>query len=268
MKILKVQFYPWDNKLYEFSSGDYDVKIGDKIVAKTDLGLEVGTVKEIAEPKEVSENDEDMEEIKVISRLATRIDLKKIEEKNQEKEEAKKYCREAVKKNGLPMKIVDVFFTLDGGHIIFTFVADGRVDFRELVKDLTRHFQKSIRMQQIGIRDEAKIIGGIGVCGRELCCRKILKVLVNIRSDLLKLQQLENKASDRLSGVCGRLMCCLAYEQETYKECCHDIPQVGEEIKYGEKSGVVVSRHILKRTVNIKDDEGVVVEVEVDKLKK
>ena len=265
MKIAKVQFYPWDNRTCDFSSGDYDLKIGDKVIAKTELGFEIGTVKDLENPKEITGEEE---EIKTISRLATKEDFKNSKQEEKEKKEAKKYCKEKAKELNLTTKIVDTFFSFDRRHIIFTFIADSRVDFRELVRVLTTNFQKSIRMQQIGIRDEAKVIGGVGVCGRELCCRKVLKVLTNIRSDLVKLQQLENKTSDRLSGACGRLMCCLAYEKNTYKECSKGIPQLGEQIKYDNKKGVVIARHILKRAVRVKDQEGLITEVEIDKLRK
>jgi cell fate regulator YaaT (PSP1 superfamily) len=266
MKIVKVQFYPWENILHEFSSGNYDLKVGDKVIARNELGLEMGKVKSVEEPRDMTGGEN--EQIKKISRKATNTDEEKVEELCEGKKSAKKYCKEIVKNLNLPMKVVDVFFSLDGSHVIFSFIAETRVDFRELVRILTGHFQKTIRMQQIGIRDEAKTVGGVGVCGRELCCRKVLKVLVNIRSDLVKLQQLENKASDRLSGACGRLVCCLAYEQKTYEACSKGIPQVGERVSFEGKTGVVIKRYILKRTVRVKDKEGLIVEVEVDKLKK
>lgn len=265
MQIIKVQFYPWDNQLCEFSSGNYNVKIGDKIIAKSDLGMEMGTVKSA---KEADIDVEELDKIKVISRMASVADFKKAKEKEKNKKEAKKYCKEKIKENNLEMKVIDAHFAFDGSCIIFVFIAAGRVDFRELVKQLTRHFQKSVRMQQIGIRDEAKIMGDLGVCGKELCCRKIIKNFVNVRSDLVKLQQLENKSSDRLSGICGRLMCCLTYEKEAYQECLKGMPEIGATVKYKNKKVKVVARQILKRIISVKDKDGNITKVEIDKAKK
>jgi cell fate regulator YaaT (PSP1 superfamily) len=265
MKIAEIQFYPWDNMLLEYEVTNFDVKVGDKVIAKTDVGTEIGGIRSVRDVDGILSGKEEM---KSIIRMASENDLDKVKEKKEKKKETENYCKDKIEGFGLDMKLVDVHFSLDGSHIIFVFIAPGRVDFRELVKDLTRHFQKSVRMQQIGIRDEAKIVGEIGVCGRGLCCKKVLKSLNNISSDLIKLQQLENKASERLSGICGRLMCCLAYEEGTYKECCKDVPCLGEKVKYDGKAWVVITRHILKRSVNLRDRDGLVVEVEVDKLKK
>ena len=265
MKIAEIQFYPWDNTLLEYEVTNFSLKVGDKIIAKTDIGTEIGLVRSLRGVDGVLMGKEEM---KTIIRKASMDDLEKIKEKKEKKKETKSYCKDKIEELGLGMKLVDVHFSLDGSHIIFIFIAPGRVDFRELVKDLTRTFQKSVRMQQIGIRDEAKIVGEIGVCGRGLCCKKVLKTLNNISSDLIKLQQLENKASERLSGICGRLMCCLAYEEGTYKQCCKDVPFLGDSIKYDGKTWNVVARHILKRSVNLRDRDGLIVEVEVDKLKK
>ena len=258
MKLAKVQFYPWD-KFYIYDITDFNLKPGDKVVAKNDFAIDIGEVKEIYEGGE---------EVKSIIRVANRLDFEKKEKKLKQKEEVLDYCKQEAEKLALPIKLVDVHFSLEGGCLIFVFVAETRIDFRELVKRLARRFQKSIRMQQIGIRDEAKMVGEIGICGRELCCRKVLKALTNIRSDLVKLQQLENKTSERLSGVCGRLMCCLAYEQETYEECAKDMPAIGEKVEYENKEWEVIAQHILKRSVSLKDTEGMIVEVEIDNLKK
>ncbi len=251
--------------LLEYEVTNFDVKVGDKIIAKTDMGSEIGEIRCIRDVDGILQGKEEM---KSIVRKAGQDDIQKVKDKKKKKKETESYCKDKIEELNLDMKLVDVHFSLDGSHIIFVFIAPGRVDFRELVKDLTRHFQKSIRMQQIGIRDEAKIVGEIGVCGRGLCCKKVLKSLNNISSDLIKLQQLENKASERLSGICGRLMCCLSFEENTYKECCKDVPCLGDKIKYDGKVWQVVARHVLKRAVNLRDKEGVVVEVEVDKLKK
>lgn len=265
MKIAEIQFYPWDNTVLEYDVTGYDLRITDNIIAKNEVGTEMGKVLSI---REVEGDFDGNKEIPQIMRKANDDDFETFEEKKEKSKEVKKYAKDLVVKMNLGMKIVDVHFSFDGSHIIFIFVAPGRVDFRDLVKDLTRYFQKSVRMHQIGIRDEAKIIGETGVCGRGLCCKQILKTINNVSSDLIKLQQLENKASERLSGICGRLMCCLAYEENSYKRCCRDIPEVGKKIKYDGKMWTVITRHILKESVSIKGEDGIIIEINVDKIKK
>jgi cell fate regulator YaaT (PSP1 superfamily) len=149
------------------------------------------------------------------------------------------------------MKVVDAHFSFDGGRLIFPFIADGRVDFRQLVKDLTHHFQKSIRLQQIGIRDEAKITGDFGSCGRQLCCKTHLKSLVSITSELAEVQQIAHRGSERLSGQCGRLRCCLAYEGKNYEELASNLPAIGSTIKTPQGKGEVIGWHTLKQTVDV-----------------
>lgn len=264
MRVVDVQIYPWDNELHVFNVGGYSVSSGDSVVVKTDFGLEVGTVVCVR-----SISDDPLSgNIQSILRIANDDDIEKIKNRCDEKESAKKYCQKKVKKLELPMKIIDSHISLEGSHVVFIFIASSRVDFRKLVRELTGYFQKSIRMHQVGIRDEAKIVGDIGTCGRKLCCKGVIKAFINIRSDLIKLQQLENKTSDRLSGMCGRLMCCLSYESDVYKECCRGVPIVGDRVRYDKKNWIVISRHILKRSVSIRDKDGVVVEVSVDKIKK
>ena len=261
---MEVQFAPWD-RIYKFNPGDLELDINDYIVAKTDLSIELGKVlglKEISE-KELGESDT---KLSTVVRKATREDLDKVIEKEKQKEDVLTTCKELVNKYKLPIKLVDVHFSFDGGRITFAFIADGRVDFRELVKELTRHFQKTIRLQQLGIRDEIKFSGDIGSCGRRLCCQGALKELKSITSDLAETQQVAHRGSDRLSGICGRLHCCLAYEGENYKLLEKNLPPIGTKVRTKQGKGKVIGWHTLKQSVDILlEDKETVIEVPIKK---
>jgi cell fate regulator YaaT (PSP1 superfamily) len=263
MKVVEVQFTPW-GRIYDFDAGEAALGVDDFVVVKTELGVEMGKV---VGKKELGEKDlaEAKLEIKPIFRKANTADLAKFKEKDGQKKEALSFCKKLIKKYNLPIKLIDAHFSFDGGRITFAFVADGRVDFRELVKDLTKTFQKSIRLQQLGIRDEAKISGDIGSCGRNLCCQKFKKDLGSITSDLADLQQIAHRGSDRLTGACGRLMCCLAYEQKNYEEAVKKLPAIGTVVRTEHGRGKVVGWHVLKQSVVVKLDEGRVVEVPIKK---
>jgi cell fate regulator YaaT (PSP1 superfamily) len=277
MKVAEVQFVSWD-KIYYFLLNDLDIKKGAKVVVKTELGTELGELVGFAEVNdkefvaEGEENGDDRRVIKPILRVASEDDLSR-EVPLEEKEEAVNYCREMKEKHDLPMKVIDAHFSYDGSRITFAFIADGRVDFRELVKDLTRHFGKTIRLQQIGIRDEARIMGDYGHCGKRLCCKGHLRNLESITSEMAELQQCSHRGSDRISGICGRLMCCLAYEQEGYEENAKKMPPIGTRVNVDGKRGVVVGHHILKEAVDVefggeKGSEKVVMEVSLNRNKK
>jgi len=261
MKVVEIQFTPW-GKSYDFNGEDSALKANDFVIVKTELGTELGKV---ISTREINDNDPTVAEIKPIFRKANSSDLLKIKERGGQKKEALKLCKDLVKKYHLPIKLVDVHFAFDGSRITFAFVADGRVDFRDLVRDLTKAFQKSIRMQQLGIRDEAKVTGDLGGCGRGLCCKKVLKDLGNISSDLASLQQISHRGSDRLAGACGRLMCCLAYEQKNYEELAGKLPAIGTVVKTKNGRGKIVGWHTLKQSVMVQLDEGGVIEVEIKK---
>ncbi|MBU0636655.1 MAG: regulatory iron-sulfur-containing complex subunit RicT [Patescibacteria group bacterium] len=269
MKIVQIQFSPWDKK-YNFDSTNYFLEINDTVIVETEMGLELGVVvgfKEIDKAKL-----EQHPEIKPIIRKASIVDLKKIPDKKQKKKDLE-YCKKVVSKYELLMKLVDVNYSFDGSRLTFAFIADGRIDFRELVKELTRYFNRTIRLQQIGIRDEAKIIGDFGHCGRQLCCKRFLNEFTSITSEMAELQQCTHRGSERISGVCGRLMCCLAYEEEGYKNLCNCLPLINSEVKVENKKGKVVKYHALKQTVDVllyggKEEGGGIVEVEIEKLKK
>ncbi|PIP17430.1 MAG: stage 0 sporulation protein [Parcubacteria group bacterium CG23_combo_of_CG06-09_8_20_14_all_35_9] len=262
MRVVGIQFAPWE-KIYHFDPRKIDLKEGDKVIVKTELGTEMGRVVKMEEmlPEEMDSS----RELKPVLRKATAEDFKKVEEKDKQKGKALTYCKELVKKHKLLMKLTDVHFSFDGGRITFAFIAEGKIDFRDLVKDLMRHFQKSIRLQQLGSRDETKIMGDIGPCGRPLCCRKFLKNLGNIVSDLAKTQQVAHRGAERLSGACGRFMCCLAFEQELYEEYAKNLPPLGSTIKTDQGKGEVVGWHVLKQTVDVKIEEDRIIEIPIDK---
>lgn len=284
MKVAEVQFAKWD-KIYYFSPNDLDLKRGDMIIVDTEAGEEMGVLigfSEIDKSNFVSKNDpEDKDSdqenepkkkvLKSIIRKATKKDLDKIPEEA-EKEKAMDYCSKMIKKRKLEMKLVDSNFSFSGNRITFAFIADGRIDFRELVKDLTSHFNKLIRLTQIGVRDEAKFKGDFGHCGRPLCCKKFIKNFTSISSEMTEVQQVTHRGSERLSGVCGRLMCCLAYEHEGYKELAKKMPDIGKKVNVDGKKGIVVGCHVLKQSVDVefedKKEGKVIVEVDLNRNKK
>ncbi|RMD59153.1 hypothetical protein D6821_01810, partial [Candidatus Parcubacteria bacterium] len=256
-----------------FACNQERINLGDKVVVGQDTTVDIATVIEILESEEFfsspnSQGEEKVspESIPAIIRKATPQDLQTARELNEkDKREATLFkCKKLVSKHNLPMKLVDAHFSLDGAKITFAFIADGRVDFRELLKDLTRHFNAVIRLQQIGIRDEARFQGDCGHCGRPLCCRSFLRDLKSITSEMAELQQCVHRGSERISGVCGRLMCCLAYEDEGYQELAKKFPPVGDKIKVGDKEGVVCAHNLLKGTISVEitDEKGEVVVVE------
>jgi len=210
-------------------------------------------------------------EIKPILRIANQSDFEKLPSKK-EKEGAFEFCRQAIIRRDLPMKLVDVVFSFTGNRLNFAFIADGRVDFRDLVKELTAHFGKQIRLTQIGIRDEARLSGDYGHCGRPLCCKKFIKDFSSISSEMAEAQQVVHRGSDRISGCCGRLMCCLQYEYKGYKEMAERMPAIGQKVNVDGKKGIVLSLHVLKQSVSVEfrdQKEGrMVVEVDLNRHKK
>jgi cell fate regulator YaaT (PSP1 superfamily) len=266
MRIAYVQFSPWD-RIYNCDPQDFSLQVGNKVIARSETGVELGEVVDFSELSNKN-NQEDTQDVSyTIIRLATPEDILALRQLDEKKEKAMNDCKQLIHKHNLPMKLVDVRFALDEKRLTFAFIADGRVDFRDLVKDLTRHFQASIRLQQIGIRDEAKMKGDYGHCGLPLCCTRFLKDLTSITSEMAEIQQCSHRGSERLSGVCGRLMCCLAYEQEGYEELAKKLPPIGEKIRYEGKIGVVVGHHVLKQTIDVEfeaenGEEKTVIEVE------
>lgn len=268
MKVVEIQLNLWD-RVYDFLAGDLSLNHGDYVIVEANQNLEIGKVvgfKEMAE-KDLK-NEVEGEQIKTVLRKATLSDLEILEANEKNKEESIDVCKKFIDKNQLEMKLVDAQFSFDNKKITFAFIAEGRVDFRPLVKDLTRHFQKNIRLQQLGVRDEAKINGDIGSCGIVQCCKTHLKVLGNVNAEQAELQQVSHRGAERLSGICGRLKCCLRYENDLYKEISQKFPGLGTMVKTPRGKGEVVNWHILKQTVNVKlkDDQDAIVEVPLDSI--
>ena len=257
MNKVSVRVYSWENPRI-FESGDLDLKTGDLVIVETEWGIESGKVvksyieSRVEDKKENKDkNGREKEEERTILRRANASDLKLIERYADKEAEALEICRAKAKKNDLPMKIISAHFSFDGSKIIFPFTAEKKVDFRELIKTLSQKFQKSIRLQQIGSRDEARMEGGFGLCGRELCCGKFSGGLKSVTAESARVQQLGQKGSDRLSGLCGRLRCCLGYEVEQYKEASVGFPRMRAEVTVKNKKGIIIDRHILAREVTV-----------------
>ena len=245
MKLVRVKVYPWE-KPQTFDSGDFELKKGEIVIVETDLSKEIG---------EVIETDIKQDSVEITPRSilnkATFSDLTTWQRCNKRKKEALKICREEVRKYKLPMKMVDVQFSFDKSRVTFAFISEQRIDFRELVKNLSKYFQKSVRLQQIGSRDEARQVGGYGHCGRKLCCLGFAGNLESISTQMAKCQQLNHRGSSRLSGPCGRLMCCLAFEAKHYQELYENMPKVGQEIETSKGKGKVNGLLIIEQQVEV-----------------
>jgi cell fate regulator YaaT (PSP1 superfamily) len=253
-------------KIYFFSPGKYVIKKGDHVIVETARGVEYGTV--VGEPREV-EDDEVVKPLKPVLRTASTKDDEQ-EKANREKEkEAFRVCLEKIRKHNLDMKLIDAEYTFDNNKILFYFTADGRIDFRELVKDLAAVFKTRIELRQIGVRDETKIIGGYGICGRPLCCHSYLSDFVPVSIKMAKEQSLSLNPT-KISGVCGRLMCCLKNEEDVYEELNRKMPGIGDICKAkdgleGEVSSVNILRQTIKILVDV-DDEKEVHEYKLDDI--
>ena len=255
-------------KIYFFAPGKYSVETGQHIIVETARGVEYGQV--VLGEREV-EDTAVIQPLKAIIRIATPEDDER-ELKNREKEkEAFKICLEKIAKHNLDMKLIKAEYTFDNNKVLFYFTADRRIDFRELVKDLASVFKTRIELRQIGVRDETKMVGGIGICGRELCCNKHLSEFVPVSIKMAKEQNLSLNPT-KISGVCGRLMCCLKHEQDTYEYLNEKLPNVGDFVRTidgnkGEVMSVNVLRQKVKIVVTDKDDNKEVMEYPVAELK-
>lgn len=245
-------------KIYFFDPVDLEIETGEHVIVETARGMEYGLV---VLGKRLVEEERVIQPLKPVTRIATPED-DEIEEENKRKEkEAFEICLEKIQKHGLEMKLIDVEYTFDNNKVLFYFTADGRIDFRELVKDLAAVFKTRIELRQIGVRDETKIIGGIGVCGRSLCCNTYLSEFIPVSIKMAKEQNLSLNPT-KISGVCGRLMCCLKNEEETYEELNSKLPSVGDIVTTddnlkGEVQSVGVLRQIVKVIVTIGDEKEV-----------
>jgi cell fate regulator YaaT (PSP1 superfamily) len=246
-------------KIYYFAPGNLEIKLGDRVIVETARGMECGET--VIGPREESE-DKIIPPLKVVHRIANESDIRRIAENKEKEKEAFGICEEKIAAHGLPMKLVEVEYTFDMNKIIFYFTADGRIDFRELVKDLAAVFRTRIELRQIGVRDEAKFMGGIGCCGRPLCCATFLGDFEPVSIRMAKDQNLSLNPT-KISGICGRLMCCLKYENDCYcgGDCPHQQkkvlpPSQGARVVSVEGEGKVISLNQQRRSATILLDSG------------
>lgn len=255
IKIVGVRFRN-AGKIYYFDPDDMEMETGTHVIVETARGVEFGVV--MIPPKEV-EDEKVPQPLKPVIRIATDEDEKQ-QQRNKEKQEgAYKICLEKIEKHGLEMKLVQAEYTFDNNKLLFYFTADGRIDFRELVKDLASVFRTRIELRQIGVRDETKILGGMGICGRELCCSSYLSEFVPVSIKMAKEQNLSLNPT-KISGVCGRLMCCLKNEQETYEYLNSTLPEINEYVTTndglrGEVQSVSVLRQLIKVKVDVNGEK-------------
>ena len=239
-------------KIYFFDPGELKINLKDKVIVETSQGEEIG---EVAISNRKIPDEKVVEPLKKVTRVATHKDIKHDEENKAKEIEAFKVCEEKIKEHNLEMKLIDVEYKFDNSKILFFFSANGRIDFRDLVKDLAAIYKTRIELRQIGVRDEVKRIGGNGVCGRELCCCSFLSNFETVSIKMAKEQNISLNPS-KISGNCGRLMCCLKYEQEVYEEKLKRIPRVGSIVKTEDGEGVVDSIETLKEIIRVKFKDG------------
>ena len=265
-KVIGVRFRT-AGKIYYFDPVKFRIKKGDHVIVETAPGVEFGTV--VSGVKEVPD-EKVVQPLKPVLRVASQRDEEQEANNKRKEKEAFRICLEKIKKHKLEMKLIDAEYTFDNNKVLFYFTADGRIDFRELVKDLASVFKTRIELRQIGVRDETKIIGGMGICGRILCCHAHLSEFVPVSIKMAKEQNLSLNPT-KISGVCGRLMCCLKHEEETYEELNRKLPNVGDHVTTcdglkGEVSGVNVLRQLVKVVVTV-DDEKEIHEYKVEQLR-
>lgn len=255
MKVIGVRFRT-AGKIYYFSPREFSIKRGDHVIVETARGIEFGTV--VMPPTEMEEKRV-VQPLKPVLRLATEKDIEQEASNKVKEKEAFQVCLEKIKKHKLEMKLIDAEYTFDNNKVLFYFTADGRIDFRELVKDLAAVFKTRIELRQIGVRDETKIVGGIGICGRPLCCHTYLSEFAPVSIKMAKEQNLSLNPT-KISGVCGRLMCCLNNEEGIYEELNRKLPGVGDFVTTddglkGEVQSVNILRQLVKVLVEVNDEK-------------
>ena len=255
IKIVGVRFRT-AGKIYYFDPKKLPIKKGDHVIVETARGIEYGSV--VANPKEIPD-DEVVQPLKAVMRIATPDDDARVERNLAKEKDAMRICAEKIRKHKLDMKLIDAEYTFDNNKVLFYFTADGRIDFRQLVKDLASVFKTRIELRQIGVRDETKILGGIGICGRTLCCHTYLSEFAPVSIKMAKEQNLSLNQT-KISGVCGRLMCCLKNEQETYEELNRNLPGIGDIVTTpqgitGTVQSVNVLRQMVKIVVDVNDEK-------------
>lgn len=266
VKVIGVRFRQ-AGKIYNFDPLDFKIEVGNHVIVETARGIEYGKVVQGVQEK----NEEDViMPLKPVIRVATEEDDKIVKQNKDKEKKAFFICKEKIKKHGLEMKLIDTEYTFDNNKVLFYFTADGRIDFRELVKDLASVFKTRIELRQVGVRDETKMLGGIGICGRPLCCSTYLSEFIPVSIKMAKEQNLSLNPT-KISGICGRLMCCLKNEQEAYEYLNSNLPNVGETVKtFDGLKGEVKSVNVLRQKVKIvieQNDEREEREYSVNELK-
>ncbi|WP_018248318.1 PSP1 domain-containing protein [Orenia marismortui] len=250
-------------KIYYFNPSDLEINVGDKIIAETSRGIELGEV--VIDSKEVNQENLDYK-LKAVKRKATFNDIQQAKQNKEEADKAFDICAKKIKEHNLPMKLIESEYTFDKGKLLFYFTADGRIDFRELVKDLASIFRTRIELRQIGVRDETKMLGGIGQCGRQLCCKTFLRTFEPITIQMAKDQNLSLNP-EKISGICGRLMCCLKYEDKSYQEGINNLPNVGDKVEVDQGTAIVTALNVVKNTLTLKLKNNERIEVSADQIK-
>ncbi|MBW1779632.1 MAG: stage 0 sporulation family protein [Deltaproteobacteria bacterium] len=260
-KVVGIQFRA-HGKVYDFESGHFVLNKGDKVMVVTEEGPAVGYVCTI--PQNVAKNGPNRN-LKKIFRLATPEEIERYEGDCNLEKDVYEYCHQKVKERSMPMRLVSVERRFDGSKIVVYFTADGRVDFRQLVKDLVGKFRTRIEMRQIGVRHQAKMVGGLGTCGRPLCCAAFLNRFDPVTIKMAKKQNISLNPN-KISGMCGRLMCCLTYEHEYYEKIKRKLPKIGKRIMTQEGEGKIIRQNVLKETLTVALDSGTEIEVQVKDL--
>ena len=255
IKIIGVRFRN-AGKIYYFDPKKLPIKKGDHVIVETARGIEYGSV--VADAREVTD-DQVVQPLKPVIRIANADDNARAQRNKEKEKEAFRICLEKIRKHKLEMKLIDTEYTFDNNKVLFYFTADGRIDFRELVKDLASVFKTRIELRQIGVRDETKVVGGVGICGRELCCHTFLSEFAPVSIKMAKEQNLSLNPT-KISGVCGRLMCCLKHEQDTYEYLNSRLPGIGDRViaddgLKGEVQSVNVLRQLVKVLVDVQDEK-------------
>lgn len=249
VKVIGVRFKN-TGKMYYFNPNGFEIKNGMNVIVETARGVEFGEA--VSDIKEI-EDEEAVLPLKDVIRIATEEDVQTHNSNIEKEKTAFDVCNEKIAKHELQMKLIDVEYTFDGNKILFYFIADTRIDFRELVKDLAAVFKTRIELRQVGVRDQAKAVGGLGICGRVICCASATGEFQPVSIKMAKEQSL-SLSPTKISGTCGRLMCCLKYEQEAYEDAIHRLPGVGSIVETPEGQGVITEVNLLRETVKIRLD--------------
>lgn len=261
-RIVGVQFKR-AGKIYDFDSEGFDLTLGSKVVVETERGLGLGVV--VLPPREIPD-EEAPQDLKKVIRIANNADIERYIANCERERKATQICKKLIEDLKLDMKLVNVDYFYDASKAVFHFVAAQRVDFRELVKQLAQTLHTRIEMKQVGVRDETKLVGGVGCCGRELCCSSFLREFAPVNVKMAKDQNLAMNPT-KISGVCGRLMCCLAFEHQTYVELLSDLPKKGKKVVTPNGIGKVTEMNILKKMVYVELEDGSTASFPADKLK-